>query len=66
MLSAMKESRPDVGSSMKRRGGSINISVATDNLFLSPPELQCLQKCLTTLSYQLKLTAARLKKGTAQ
>ena len=37
----MKESRPDVGSSMKRRGGSIISSVPTESLFLSPPTDNC-------------------------
>ena len=35
----MKESSPDVGSSQNISGGSVKISAANDNRFISPPEI---------------------------
>ena len=36
---AVNESKPDVGSSQNINGGSVRISAAKDNRFISPPEI---------------------------
>ena len=58
---AMKESSPEVGSSMKRRGGSIISSVPTDSLFLSPPAMSVVSLRSSYYSRQIQEALSEAK-----